>query len=154
MAGMQAMEDNTHSLIRSEQSCYTNDPRNSSHCSPPPKAIAESEQDGNHQSGKDGARSKAASEEYSRSISIADAPSDKVRVSLVAKRIFNGLLKGIEDIRMGCVRNSVKGCYTIAGGNVEFAGTTLGDVNGDHPSYLLTEWVNTNYCFAIMLANN
>jgi len=75
-------------------------------------------------------------------------------VSLVAKGIFNNLLEGIEDTRVGCVRNSVKGCYTIARGDIEFAGTTFSDVNGNYASYLLTEWVDTNYCSAIMLAKN
>jgi hypothetical protein len=63
---------------------------------------------------------------------------------LLAKRSFNGGEDFPESRRVGGTRESLEGDHSFSRRKIQFAGTTLSNVDGNDPSDFLSKWLDGN----------
>lgn len=100
--------------------------------------MAESDQEVGNKASEDTKNAQTTSEDDTRSIAVADSPTDEVGVCLLAKRKFDIRHDALECGWVGGVLESVEHRLLLPRGQVEFTGGTLGEVDADDARDLVT----------------
>jgi len=108
MTVMHTVQDNAHSLHGSEQGRDSHQETNNGKYSPATTDTAESNEDGGDKTSENAKDAKAASEDDTRAVAVADGPSDKIGVRLTTKGVLDWLDGGKEGGRVSSALKSVQ----------------------------------------------
>ena len=136
------MKDDTHALIRSDESSDSNNPEERGDGSDATWSCRKRKEDGPEETSDDEEDSEAASEDDASAIAVADGPADEVWVGLAAERGLNCLVDVAEGGWVGGVLQSLQEDDALAGGEIKLAGGIFDNVGANDTVNLLTEWLN------------
>jgi hypothetical protein len=136
-----AVEDNAHSLPGGDESSDTNEPAKEWDDAPATAGGGECDDEVGDQASSDGEYTKTTSEDDTRTVAVADRPSNEVGVRLSAKGVLDGGDDGVEGGWVGSVLEGVKKSLLLTRGKVEFAWRVVSDVDGDDAGDLIAVWL-------------
>lgn len=130
MTMMHAVQDDAHSLPGGNQGGDADEEADDGEDTPGTARTAEGEEDGSNEATDDAGNTKTAGEDDTRTVAVADGPSDEVGVGLAAERPLDRGSDIAEGRRMRGVLESMEQAGAFLGREVELASTTIGDVDG------------------------
>jgi hypothetical protein len=145
VAVVHAVEDDTHALPGSNERGDADDEANQGKNPPGTTSTAQSEEDGDNETGNNATDAQTTRKDDARAVAITDRPANEVRVSLATQRPLDCSDDILEGRRVSGVLQSMKQPTALLGRKVELARSTVGDVDRDDAVDLLTVGLN-GYC--------
>lgn len=147
MSAMPAVQDNAHALEPSIQRSSTKQPTDSPDSPPSPVGVPahHGDDDRSQESSQNQENTQAHGEDDTGLVAVADGPANKVRVGLESKEALDVVSDVLHGRRMRRVGQGEEDRGPVPRGKVEFAGGSLGNVDGNDAGYLVPERLNRDY---------
>lgn len=139
MTVMHAVKDDAHTLPGSNKSSNTDHEANSGKNSPAASSIAQHNQDCSNDATNNTSYAEAASEDDAWSVTVADRPTDEVRMGLMTQCPFDGVDDLAESSRMSGDSQGVEERSTFLGREVQLTWSPVGDVDCNDARDFFTE---------------
>ena len=145
VAVVHAVEDDTHALPSSNERGDADDEANQRKNPPGTTSTAESEDDGDNETGNNATDAQTTRKDDARAVAVTDRPADEVRMSLATQRPLDCSNDVLESRWVSGVLQSMKQRTALFGREIELARSTVGDVDRDDAVDFLTVGLNS-YC--------
>lgn len=145
MTVVETVKNDAHALPGSDECGDTDDIEKDREHTPCTACVGQCDEKIDKDAESNDTDTKTTSKDNTRTVAVADGPTDEVRVSLTSERPLDCGEDVFESGRVGGILQGVEESCTFSTREVEFARTAFGNVDTNDTLNLISEWLNGDY---------